>query len=45
MHLVLLKHLLHILSFGRNMHKGIIFLIIFVTNEIFEALFTETKLY
>ena len=43
-HLVLSKPLLYILIFGQNMQKGLIFLIIFVINEIFKFLFTKRKL-
>ena len=36
--------LVYALIFGRNMHKGLIFVSIFVTTEIFKILFTERKL-
>ena len=40
--LVLSKFLLYILISGKNMYKGLFF-IIFVTNEIFKILFTKRK--
>ena len=43
-HLVLSKSLLYALIFGRNMHKDLIFFIIFVTNDIFKIFFTERNL-
>ena len=44
MHLILSEYLLYIPISGKNMHKGLIFFIISVTNEIFKILFTKRKL-
>ena len=43
-HFVLSECLLCILISGKNMHKCLIFIIIFVTNEIFKIFFTKRKL-
>ena len=43
-HLVLSRYLLYILTSGKNVHKGLNFKIIFVTNQMFKILFIKRKL-
>ena len=48
-HLVLPEYLLYILVSGKNVHKGLMYIItyyvvIFPTNEIFKVLFIKRKL-